>query len=862
MLLLPKTIGPVTLQRKLGSGPVSESYLGQTAEGRPVLVRRILPWILADAGRLSSIEARVADLRSVRHPLLVPVLDWVEVEGERLVVEEFIDGIDLERVGAWCRQQGQELPPNVFLNLATQVCSALEVLHGRPGKGSGAENVLHLGLQPGHIFVTPEARVVLGGFALWRSPTALPQSGVAGPIPTRLGYLSPEQTQNDQRLGPASDVFSLASILFELLTLRPMFQAESNLQTIHRVRAADVAADLAELKVTMPGLDRILYRALSRNPKHRYQRSFVLREDLRGLMAAYDFAAIVEDTQAFLAPLTGQTRLDLSAPAPGDSETTDAGMRPQPDSEDAWSNEQPTEIKEAPTQEATPAQPRRRSAPAMAPFHPIPGGFGTRPQPPEVKPPTPTLYPEEDVEGEVTDAQPASAYTEAPTEQEETRAFPPPAPRHTPREPAPTQAIPAPPTRGKDPEATQGMPAPPPVAPVADAGRPTAPREPETTQPGAAPISPKLANAPAPVSRPPTNEVPTERPAPAPEPEPSGSKSWLWIGIAAILLLTCAGVSAGFWRMSTDIDTLPDVADADPVEVPAVDEPTPSEQAMADLIDAPTEDPVADAAAEGPADPIEPPPVAARTEPAPTRTQPSPTRTEPVGTRDRDNGASSARSSGGSGSNNSYTPSADAALVDASLDDPIQDTYDPDADTVEATDLDRYASTARRGGLTPSDVMVLEMVTTDDPSYTRSRSLLLMNAEQSDDGRAVKRYLDQLMELPENQYNSVFLAKQAAWYANRKMYRDALSAAGTAERYWARIPPDLVFETKADIYETQAAAYQGLFYESEDDLDLLQDAVDGWEKYKRHVLTKGGASEASRADAQIAKLEDIRRRLE
>lgn len=209
MMLLPKTIGPVTLQRKLGTSGVSESYQGVMAsDGRRVLVRRILPYLSRDRGKLAGLEARVRDLLAVSHPLLVPLVDWVEVEDERLVVESWVEGLDLDRILSGCRAQGQHVPANVFLNLATQLCSALEVLHGRPGKSTGAENLLHLGLQPAHLFATNQARVVLGGFALTRSPTALSQSGVSSPIPQRLEYLSPEQTWPDQRLSCASDVFS------------------------------------------------------------------------------------------------------------------------------------------------------------------------------------------------------------------------------------------------------------------------------------------------------------------------------------------------------------------------------------------------------------------------------------------------------------------------------------------------------------------------------------------------------------------------------------------------------------------------------------------------------------------------------
>ncbi len=206
MMLLPRTIGPFTLLRRLGSSAVAESYVGRmhTRGDETVVVRRVLPFLLKDPQRLASTESRVRDLLGVRHPFLVQILDWVVDGSERFTVEGWVDGIDLERILQWCRAQHQPLPPNVFLNLATQICNGLEALHGRPGLGSGAHNVLHLALAPQAILVTREGKVVIGSFGLIRSPATLPHGGLSS-TSTRLEYLSPEQTVSDEELSPASD---------------------------------------------------------------------------------------------------------------------------------------------------------------------------------------------------------------------------------------------------------------------------------------------------------------------------------------------------------------------------------------------------------------------------------------------------------------------------------------------------------------------------------------------------------------------------------------------------------------------------------------------------------------------------------
>jgi len=182
--------------------------------------------------------------------------------------------------------------------------------------------------------------------------------------------------------------------------------------------------------------------------------------------------------------------------------------------------------------------------------------------------------------------------------------------------------------------------------------------------------------------------------------------------------------------------------------------------------------------------------------------------------------------------------------------------------TEETTDVDRYAAAATSGRLTSSDMMSLEMVGIDDRSYTRSRALLLMDAQKKGDASATKKYLDDLMRLPENRYSPVFLTDLARWHVNRKDYQKALDNAVLAERYWARLPSELVFTKKAEIYEIQAAAYQGLFYTSDDDMELLDQAIRHWEKYRNHAQTRSRNDLSKRADQELAKLEDIRVRLQ
>ncbi|MEZ4241969.1 MAG: hypothetical protein R3F59_38625, partial [Myxococcota bacterium] len=138
-------------------------------------------------------------------------------------------------------------------------------------------------------------QLTLGRYGLFREG---PLAGAHGPE-----YLSPEQTRPAPVLAPSTDVFALGSLLYELLTRRPLFKADTVGRTLERIRTADIQMALVEVRELLPGLDKVLFRALSANPQHRYQRAFVLREDLRGLMAGHAFGEIGTVARSFLSPI-------------------------------------------------------------------------------------------------------------------------------------------------------------------------------------------------------------------------------------------------------------------------------------------------------------------------------------------------------------------------------------------------------------------------------------------------------------------------------------------------------------------------------------------------------------------------------
>ena len=142
----------------------------------------------------------------------------------------------------------------------------------------------------------------------------------------------------------------------------------------------------------------------------------------------------------------------------------------------------------------------------------------------------------------------------------------------------------------------------------------------------------------------------------------------------------------------------------------------------------------------------------------------------------------------------------------------------------------------------------------------RAHTILLMDARARGDDRAARALLDEIFVQPEAHYNPVLLVERARYDVNGGDYRSGMDAARTAEQHWARLPSALVFTKTAEIYELQAAAAQGLFYRTPGDAALLDSASAAWRRYREHVQTRERADLVARADNQLARLADIRRR--
>ena len=270
--MIGTTLGRYRILEPIGRGGMGQVFLAED----PVLTRRLAVKVLPpefthDLLRRERLlhEARAAS--ALNHPNIIVVHDLGESEGVLFIAMEVVDGPTLR---GWAREKPRD--PAEILGLMRQATAALQVAH--------TAGLVHRDLKPENMLVRKDGLLKILDFGLARSIT--PAEGRTATMPgTVMGtapYMSPEQVLG-KPAGPASDVFSLGTILYELLTGHHPFAAESSVETMHRILHDTPESPSRLNRALNADFDFVLAKALSKDPTRRHASMRDLDVDLETL---------------------------------------------------------------------------------------------------------------------------------------------------------------------------------------------------------------------------------------------------------------------------------------------------------------------------------------------------------------------------------------------------------------------------------------------------------------------------------------------------------------------------------------------------------------------------------------------------
>jgi serine/threonine protein kinase len=230
---IPASIGPYRLVRQLGHGGLGRVFeavaYGASGFERRVAIKLLLAEAYAEPEQLRVLIAEGKNAGRLRHQNLVSVEQLEVDDGQYYVVMELIDGPDLARL----LSETGPLPAPLVSEVGVGLARGLGYLH------EGSEHrpsLVHRDVSPSNVLLSNHGEVKLTDFGIAK-PLGRPDESSAHSLKGKLAYMSPEQARGD-RLGPASDLFSLGCTLVELLTGTRPFEGSNAADTLERIKCA------------------------------------------------------------------------------------------------------------------------------------------------------------------------------------------------------------------------------------------------------------------------------------------------------------------------------------------------------------------------------------------------------------------------------------------------------------------------------------------------------------------------------------------------------------------------------------------------------------------------------------------------
>jgi len=268
-LISGSKLGPYEILAPIGAGGMGEVYRARDAAlGRDVAIKVLPAAFSQDADRLRRFKQEAQAAAALNHPNILTIYHIGEHEGSPYIASELLEGESLRQ-----RLQSGGLPVRKVVEYAAQIARGLAVAHDK--------GIIHRDLKPENIFLTRDGRAKILDFGLAKltrpeekgsgpDTQTLTSASESGFVLGTVGYMSPEQVRG-QTAGPASDLFSLGTILYEMLSGRRAFRADTAADTMSAILRED-PPELLELNPQIPpALQRTVGHCLEKNPEERFQ---------------------------------------------------------------------------------------------------------------------------------------------------------------------------------------------------------------------------------------------------------------------------------------------------------------------------------------------------------------------------------------------------------------------------------------------------------------------------------------------------------------------------------------------------------------------------------------------------------------
>ena len=273
----------------LGEGGMSFVYKAVDKQlKRTVAIKTLKPVYVEQEKFVERFKREAQTAANLNHPNIVQIFDW-GIGDEPFFVMEYIEGNTLASIIS----RKKSISMNDILFIGAQVASGLHAAH--------SQGLVHRDIKPGNIMITPEGKVKVTDFGIVSLQNEESDITKTGSILGTASYISPEQAQG-KPVSKESDLYSLGTVLYELITGRPPFVGETPISTATK-HITDKPEKLSTYRVDIPkGIENAIMKLLHKYPKDRFKNA----EDLR--------AVLLQQKNQLQAIQTQENLVDLTSP--------------------------------------------------------------------------------------------------------------------------------------------------------------------------------------------------------------------------------------------------------------------------------------------------------------------------------------------------------------------------------------------------------------------------------------------------------------------------------------------------------------------------------------------------------------------
>jgi serine/threonine-protein kinase len=302
---LPSQFGRYTLLERLAVGGMAEVFRAKISSShgfeKILVIKRILPHLAADATFVSMFIDEAKLTAQLTHPKIVQILDFGDVGGQYFIALEYVDGADVLGLLRTCAQKRLHIPRHLALFIVNEVLEALDYAHNARDMEGKAMHIVHRDISPSNIFLSKRGDVKLGDFGIAHAQRRESKTQ-AGTLKGKYGYMSPEQVVGQQVDG-RSDLFAVGVVLAEMLMGRRLFTAPNDLDVLLMVRDARIERLSKYCRDLTPALDRLVRRALKKDPRERFQTAAEFRDAIADYLYETGQRVGPPDLRAFVGDL-------------------------------------------------------------------------------------------------------------------------------------------------------------------------------------------------------------------------------------------------------------------------------------------------------------------------------------------------------------------------------------------------------------------------------------------------------------------------------------------------------------------------------------------------------------------------------